>query len=153
MVEYHKITEDGMKTLKAEKVLLEAERPHKIKALAAARALGDLSENAEYSTAKYELHHLEGRLRYLDKVIRYGQVVSEDPKPIADLGKTVTVRFDDDEDVTTFRLVGPHEASMKPGNLAVNSPLGRALNGRKVGETVTVQAPSGSYQVTVVKLA
>lgn len=152
MVQYHQITADGMKTLKAEKVLLEAERPGKIKALAAARALGDLSENTEYSTAKYELHHLEGRLRYLDKVIRYGQVVSADPKPLVDLGKSVTVRFDDDEETATFRVVGPHEAGMKPENLAINSPLGRALNGRKEGETVTVTAPSGAYKVTVVKL-
>lgn len=153
MVNYHKITADGMKTLKAEKVLLQAERPRKIKALAAARAFGDLSENADYTAAKYELHHLEGRLRYLDKVIRYGQVVEADPKPIVDIGKRVTVKFDDDEETATYHVVGPHEAAMAPGNLAINSPLGRALNGRKVGDTATVTAPSGTYQVTIVKLA
>ncbi len=152
-MQYHEMTADGLKTLKAEVVLLQAERPRRIQALAAARALGDLSENADYSAAKRDLRHLESRLRYLDKVIRYAQVVSTTPTAIADIGKKVTVRFDDDDDTATYRLVGPHEASMRPDNLAINSPLGRAINGQRVGATVTVTAPSGDYAVTLIKLA
>lgn len=152
MVTYHEITPDGLAKLKAEVLLLQAERPRRIKQLAAARALGDLSENAEYSAAKRDLRHLESRLRYLDKLIRYAQVVDTPPSDVVAIGNHVTVKFDDDEDVVTYRLVGKAEASMAPGNIAANSPLGKAILARKVGDTVTVQAPSGAYKVTLVKL-
>ncbi|MFD1432471.1 transcription elongation factor GreA [Lacticaseibacillus yichunensis] len=152
MVTYHDITPDGLKELKAEVILLQAERPRRIKALADARALGDLSENADYSAAKRDLRHLESRLRYLDKLIRYAQVVTAGPTDIAGLGMHVTLRFEDDDELEVYHLVGQAEASMAPGNIAINSPLGRAIAARKVGDTVTVEAPSGAYQVTVVKL-
>lgn len=152
MVTYHDITPDGLARLKAEVELLKAERPRRIAALAAARALGDLSENADYSAAKRDLRHLESRMRYLRKLIRYAQVVDAPTKDLVSLGATVTVRFEDDDDEVTYHIVGPAEASMDPRNIASNSPLGKALMDRRAGEQATVAAPSGSYQVTVVKL-
>ncbi|WP_125706506.1 transcription elongation factor GreA [Lacticaseibacillus daqingensis] len=151
-MQYHDMTAAGVAALHAEVAALKAARPAKIKALAAAAALGDRSENADYTTAKRELRQLEGRLRYLDKLIRYAQVVTPDASPAADIGKWVTVAFDDGT-TEQYRLVGPHEASLAPANLASDSPLGRALMHQTPGATVTVQAPACAYAVTLMTVA
>ena len=86
MVTYHEITPAGLANLKQEVADLKAIRPAKIKNLAEAAALGDRSENAEYSAAKRELRQLEGRLRYLDKLIRYAKVTTPAAANLADIG-------------------------------------------------------------------
>ena len=107
MVTYHEITPAGLANLKQEVADLKAIRPAKIKHLAEAAALGDRSENAEYSAAKRELRQLEGRLRYLDKLIRYAKVTTPAAANLADIGNWVTLEFDDDQDEDTYELVGP----------------------------------------------
>jgi len=144
---YHPITAAGLATLKQEVIDLTAQRPGKIAALVAARALGDLSENAEYSAAKRDLRHLESRLRYLDKLIRYAQVVDQPTGTVAAIGTTIKVTFIDDAEVDTFHLVGPAEARFDADNLASDSPLGQALLNQHPGAVVTVAAPNGDYQV------
>ncbi|WP_179396193.1 transcription elongation factor GreA [Lacticaseibacillus absianus] len=148
-MQYHTITAAGLQTLKDEVTALQQARPAKIAALAAAAALGDRSENADYTAAKRDLRQLEGRLRYLDRLIRYAEVVPPTDQAIVALGQWVTVRFDDEPASETYHLVGPHEASMAAANLASDSPLGHALMAHGVGDTVTVQAPSGAYPVTI----
>lgn len=149
MVTYFPITQAGRDHLQAEVEQLKHDRPQYIQRLAAAAALGDRSENAEYSAAKRDLRQLEGRLRYLDKLLRYGQLVPAPAGDVAAIGTTVTVSFGPgDED--TYRLVGPVEASMAPSNLASDSPLGQALLEHAAGDTVVVQAPAGDYSVTLV---
>ena len=115
--------------------------------------MGDRSENAEYSAAKRELRQLEGRLRYLDKLIRYAKVTTPAAANLADIGNWVTLEFDDDQDEDTYELVGPAEAGMGAAKLAINSPLGAAVRRHHVGDTVTVTAPSGTYQVTVMAIS
>ncbi len=115
--------------------------------------MGDRSENAEYSAAKRELRQLEGRLRYLDKLIRYAKVTHPAASDIADIGNRITLKFDDDEGQATYELVGPAEAGMGQDKLAINSPLGAAIRQHHAGDTVTVTAPSGSYQVTLMNIA
>ena len=153
MVTYHEITPAGLANLKQEVADLKAIRPAKIKNLAEAAALGDRSENAEYSAAKRELRQLDGRLRYLDKLIRYAKVTTPAAANLADIGNWVTLEFDDDQDEDTYELVGPAEAGMGAAKLAINSPLGAAVRRHHVGDKVTVTAPSGTYQVTVMAIS
>jgi transcription elongation factor GreA len=150
-VNYHPITPAGLAALQAQVVALQRERPAKIAQLAAAAALGDRSENADYSAAKRDLRHLESRLRYLDKLIRYAQVIPAPTGEQVAIGTRVTIAFAPD-DRETYRVVGPKEAGLAPDNLAADSPLGAALLGQRTGATVTVQAPAGRYPVTVVAI-
>ena len=126
-VYFQKMTPTGYHEIEQEIEKLQAQRPAKIAQLKAARALGDLSENTEYSTAKRELRHLESRLRYLNKQLQF---------------------IDDDEQVA-YTIVGKQEADLQKQKISFDSPLGQALLHQKVGQTVSVQAPQSTYQVKI----
>lgn len=128
---------------------LQKERPAKIKALKAARALGDLSENTEYSTAKRELRHLESRMRYLNKQLTYAKIITTKDDGKVDMGKAVTIQFTDDSETATYIIVGKHEADIASGKIAFDSPLGKALMHHQVNDLVTVAAPAGAYHVKI----
>lgn len=151
-VYFQKMTKSGYQEIEDEIAKLQADRPAKIEQLKAARALGDLSENTEYSTAKRELRHLESRLRYLNKQLQYSQIVDPSSTNEVDLGTTVTLRFEDDDDVTTYQIVGKQEADLAKQKVSFDSPLGQAILHQPTGKTVTVQAPQSSYQVTITKI-
>lgn len=151
-VYFQKMTPNGYHEIEQEIANLQAKRPAKIAQLKAARALGDLSENTEYSTAKRELRHLESRLRYLNKQLQYSQVIKPADGQTVDLGTRVTLRFADDDEVTDYQVVGKMEADLAKQKISFDSPLGRALLHHRVGETVTVQAPQSAYQVKIIKI-
>lgn len=151
-VYFQKMTKSGYQEIEAQIAQLQTQRPQKIEQLKAARALGDLSENTEYSTAKRELRHLESRLRYLNKQLQYSQIIAPGSDQEVDLGTTVTLRFEDDNDLTTYQIVGKQEADLAQNKLSFDSPLGQAIMHQSAGQTVTVQAPQASYQVTIVKI-
>ncbi|HIX35417.1 MAG TPA: transcription elongation factor GreA [Candidatus Limosilactobacillus merdigallinarum] len=146
---YQKMTPEGYQQIKDQIAALQKDRPEKIARLKAARALGDLSENTEYSTAKRDLRHLESRLRFLNKQITYAQVIENSQSDTIDLGSTVTIEFDDDHSEATYTVVGTHEADLAQNKLAFDSPLGQALMGQGAGKTVAVESPNGSYNVTI----
>lgn len=146
-----KMTPSGYQKINAEIAQLDADRPAKIKALQKARALGDLSENADYSAAKRDLRHLESRLRFLHKQLRYADVITPQDNGKVELGTYVTLRFDDGAE-ETFRIVGKQEVDVDAQLISFASPLGAALMGKKVGTTVTVEAPATTYQVTITKI-
>jgi transcription elongation factor GreA len=152
---FNKITPTGYHQIEQDIEALKKTRPALIKALQEARALGDLSEKAEYSAAKRDLRHLESRLRYLGKQLRYADIVTPVDNGIIDLGQQMTLAFLDDGDQVTYEMVGKPEADLDQGKISLASPLGKALLHKTVGDVVTVQAPNGSYQVQVlaVKLA
>lgn len=147
--DFNPITAAGYRHIEDEIAALQADRPTKIAALAEARAHGDLSENADYSAAKRDLRHLESRLRFLNKQLQYARVVTPSTNPVVELGKWVTLRFADDEALETYQLVGTAEADLDAGKITRISPLGKALMGHRANDTVTVQSPNGSYQVTL----
>lgn len=151
-MEYHPITPAGVAAFKAEIEALKQERPTRIHRLAAAAALGDRSENAEYSAAKRDLRQLEGRMRYLDKVIRYGEVVPQPDGTKVAIGTTVKLDFGDG-DVATYHVVGPKEGGLSEDNLTSDSPLGQAVLNAPLHAVVQVQAPAGTYSVTVAAIS
>jgi transcription elongation factor GreB len=147
------ITLAGAERLRTElKHLLSVERPKVTGEVSAAAALGDRSENAEYIYGKRRLREIDRRLRFLQKRIERLTVV--DPAAQVDrqkvyFGATVALLNEDDETKVTYVLVGPDETDLKVGRISVDSPVGRALLGKRVGDTVTVHRPKGEVDLTI----
>ena len=116
-----------------------------------ARAQGDLSENFEYYAAKRAKNQNESRIRYLERMIRTAHVIEE--KASADdevaMNKTVEVYFPDDDETETYRIVTTIRGNTLKGLISIDSPLGKALMHRHVGETVHVRVGDGGYDVEI----
>ncbi|SIO21892.1 transcription elongation factor GreA [Vannielia litorea] len=136
------------------KKLKSVERPAIIKAIAEAREHGDLSENAEYHSAKEKQSFIEGRIKEIEGVLSLAEVI--DPARLSGpikFGATVTVVDEDTEEEKTWQIVGEHEADIERGLLNIKSPIARALIGKDEGDSVEVRTPGGekSYEVLSVK--
>ena len=141
------LTATGLATLKAELITLTKEkRPAMAKRLHFAIKQGDLSENADYITAKEEQGFLEGRIRELEYKIQHAQLIAENTRKDGriHLGSQVVIQEKGTEIAETYQLVGATEADPQQGKISNESPLGRALLDKKVGETVVVSAPAGN---------
>ena len=149
------MTRAGFAALDAElKLLKTKERPAIIKAIAEAREHGDLSENAEYHSAREKQSFVEGRIKELESMISLANVI--DPASLSGaikFGATVTIVDEDTDEKKTYQIVGEAEASLEKGLLNVNSPIARALIGKNVGDSLEVRTPGGekSYEVLSVK--
>ncbi|WP_268913404.1 transcription elongation factor GreA [Lentilactobacillus sp. SPB1-3] len=150
--QFNDITKEGYQIIEQEIANLKASRPAKIKALADARALGDLSENAEYSSAKRDLRHLESRLRFLTKQLQYARIYEPSDQDIVEIGKTVTFEFTDTHEIDSYQIVGTPEVDIDHDKISIASPIGKALLGHKTGDTVSVTAPNSEYQITIIKI-
>ena len=151
MVYLQKMTPEGYKQIEDEIARLKKDRPRRIKILQDARALGDLSENTEYTEAKRDLGHLQSRLRYLDKQLKYAEIIETKDDGKVDLGKTVVLKFDDDDETEEYKIVGQMEANLEDGKISFDSPLGQAIMKKEAGVTSIVEAPAGEYKVTIVE--
>ncbi len=151
MVYFQKMTPEGYKQIEDEIARLKKDRPRRIKILQDARALGDLSENTEYTEAKRDLGHLQSRLRYLDKQLKYAEIIETKDDGKVDLGKTVVLKFDDDDETEEYKIVGQMEANLEDGKISFDSPLGQAIMKKEAGVTSVVEAPAGEYKVTIVE--
>jgi transcription elongation factor GreA len=149
------ITAEGLEALKAELERLEGEaRRDMARRIKVARELGDLSENAEYHTAKEDQAHLETKIARLTERLRNARVV-EAPvaSEIVAFGTTVTVADAESGREATWTLVGPTEADVRAGKLSAESPIAQALMGRRPGDEVNVQTPGGVRRQRVVRIA
>ncbi len=127
-------------------------RPSCLEAVKEARAQGDLSENFEYYAAKREKNKNESRIRYLEKVLRYATVIednSEDDQ--IGLENTVTVRFEDDDMLETYRIVTPIRCNSLQNKISIESPIGKALMGHRIGDRVEVLMPNGGSYFLIVE--
>lgn len=148
------LTPQGFLDLEAELNDLKLnKRPAVIQALQEARALGDLSENAEYDSARNEQAQVEGRIKELEFKLEHCQVMDGGNKDIVSVGSTVTIDYVDDDDTEVFSIVGSMEADPFENKISNESPIGKAILGKKVGDICDVPSPIGSYQVKVVKIA
>ena len=150
------MTADGLERVKEELARLkQKERPLVIKALAEARAHGDLSENAEYHAAKEAQSLNEGRIGELEDYVSRAEVI--DPSKMSGntvkFGARVRLVDEDTEEEKTYQIVGDQEADVKQGKISISSPISRALIGKEVGDSVEVVAPGGSkaYEILEVK--
>lgn len=133
----------------------QVERPRIIQAIAEARALGDLSENAEYHAAKEAQSLNEGRILELESLISRAEVIdiSKLSGDRIKFGATVKLVDEDTEEEKTYQIVGDPEADVRSGRVSISSPIARALMGKTVGDTVEVTTPGGgkSYEVVGVR--
>ncbi|MGB9883300.1 MAG: transcription elongation factor GreA [Microgenomates group bacterium] len=147
------LTKLGFENLKKElEELKTVKRPQAVERLAKARAMGDLSENSEYSAAKEELAFVEGRIQEIEEIIKNAQVVDvAGGKDIVELGSSVTVEINGQKQ--TFQIVGEFEANPLDKKLSHTSPIGKALIGKKLGDQVEVEAPAGKmiYKIIDIK--
>ena len=148
------LTPQGFLDLEAELNDLKLnKRPAVIQALQEARALGDLSENAEYDSARNDQAQVEGRIKELEFKLEHCQVMDGGNKDIVSVGSTVTIDYVDDDDTEVFSIVGSMEADPFENKISNESPIGKAILGKKVGDICDVPSPNGSYQVKIVKIA
>jgi transcription elongation factor GreA len=144
---------EGFEKLTAELKALREERPRIVDAIEEARAHGDLSENAEYHAAKERQGQVEAMIGDIEDRVNRAQII--DPASLSGdrivFGATVTLSDDDDKQVR-YQIVGQTEADAKVGRISYNSPLGKALIGRKVGDEIEVTVPSGDRFYLVEKI-
>lgn len=146
-----KLTKDGLEALKSElEDLRDVKRPKLVDRLANARSQGDLSENSDYQSAKEELEFLDGRIEELEDVIKTASVAPAAKSGGVDVGTKVTVKVNDKEIV--FNIVGDWEADPINKKISHESPLGKALVGKKVGDRVEVEAPAGIVEYEILAI-
>jgi transcription elongation factor GreA len=151
------ITLRGAELLRAELHRLKTvDRPNIVAAIAEARSHGDISENAEYDSAKERQGFIEGRIQEVEGKLSNAQII--DPASLdADgrvvFGATVDLEDQDNGNTVTYQIVGDDEADLKQGKISLNSPVARALIGKYAGDLAEVQAPGGlrEYEILDVK--
>jgi transcription elongation factor GreA len=152
-VEKMPMLQEGYDKLQADLKRRKEERPQIVDAIEEARAHGDLSENAEYHAAKERQGQVEAEIADLESKLSRAQII--DPRDLSGdkvvFGATVTMMDEDDKPVR-YQIVGETEADAKLGRISYNSPLGRALIGRKVEDEVEVTVPSGDRYYLVSKI-
>jgi transcription elongation factor GreA len=154
MGELQYLTAEGAERLKAELVQLKGpERLQIAERLRSAISMGDLSENADYHKAKEDQAFLEGRILELESVL-YNAIIVEgqtEKYEVVEVGASVTVQ-EDDFDPETYLMVGAKEADPRNGRISNESPIGKALMGKKEGDIVTADAPMGKIRLKIIKI-
>ena len=148
------LTREGMEKLQAELYHLQTEgRRHAAKRIQEARALGDLRESGEYQDAKENQAFVEGRIRELELLLADVEIIEEgNSGEIVDLGSKVRVR-DEEGYEEVWTLVGSPEASPRQGRISDKSPVGQALMGRRVQDTVEATTPAGPIRLTILEIS
>lgn len=151
------LTDEGFLELETElNELKNVRRPAVIKALKEARALGDLSENADYDAARSEQAQVEGRIQELEKIMENAEIIEKGNTDSVSLGITVKVKYidddDDDDEIEEYRIVGSKEADPSNNKISNESPLAKAIMNAKVGEIRSVESPNGTYDVEIVEI-
>jgi transcription elongation factor GreA len=152
------MTKEGYEKLKqALDRIIKVERPKNIKDIEEARAHGDLSENAEYHAAKERQGHLDAKKRELEHKLSHAQIidVSKLTNEKVVFGSTVTLADTESGAIKKYTLVGQEEADIKKGKISVQSPVGKALIGHKVGDIVAIKAPARTveYEIQEIEIA
>ena len=148
------LTASGLEDIKKELEFLKTEkRPEVINALKEARALGDLSENAEYDAARNEQAEVEGRIKELEQLLENAVIIENAARDKVSLGSKVKIKYVDDGEVEEYSIVGSKEADPFANKISNESPIAKAILNVKVGEVVTVESPQGQYKVEIMEIS
>ena len=149
------LTQEGLDELKKElDNLINVKRPENIQSIKEARALGDLSENADYDAARDEQAQIEGRIKTIEKMLENVSIITKTDTDKVALGTTVYIKYVDDEDEDDeYKIVGSQEADPFESKISNESPIAKALLNHKVGDIVTVESPNGSYQIEITAIS
>jgi transcription elongation factor GreA len=146
------LTQEGLDKLQRElEELRTVKRTEIAERIKYAKEFGDISENSEYEDAKNEQGMLEGRILTLEKLVRNAVIIEEHHDGLVNVGSTVTVKDDLGQEIYT--IVGPAEVDMAAGRISMESPVGKAVMGHKVGDEVGVVTPAGQRKLKIVKVA
>ncbi len=148
------ITAEKRKELETELTSLKGpKRKEILEALQYAKSLGDLSENAEYHQVREDQGKLEERIAKIDQILKSSQTITKGGGDMVDMGSTVVVQKENTKDQKTYVVVGSEEADMKTGKISHKSPFGEALFGKKKGENVSFQTPSGVVNYKIINVS
>ena len=148
------LTQSGLDDLKKELEYLRTEkRPEVINSLKEARALGDLSENAEYDAARAAQAEVEGRIKEIESMLENVVVITGEKSDVASIGSNVKIKYVDDGEVEEYSIVGSQEADPFQNKISNESPIAKAIIGSSVGSLVEVDSPSGKYQVEIISIS
>ena len=147
------VTEAGLEEMKKElEYLIQVRRPEVITALKDARALGDLSENAEYDAARNEQAIVESKIKELEVSIEHAKIISDVATDVVNVGNSVKLEYIEDNEVETYAIVGSKEADPFENKISNESPIAKAIMGKKANEIVTVDSPNGKYSVKILEI-
>ena len=149
------LTEEGFLEIEEElNHLKQVRRPEIIKALKDARALGDLSENADYDAAREEQAQVEGRILELEKIMEQAEIIEKSRTDKVVLGTKVKIKYidEDDDEIEEYLIVGSKEADPSNNKISNESPIAKAIMNSKVGEIKKVESPNGEYEVEIVEI-
>ena len=148
------LTSEGYLDLETElNTLKNEDRPRIIEAIKEARAQGDLSENADYDAARDEQAKIEARIQELEYMLEHAKIIEKASGDKVAVGTTVTVKYVDDDEEDQNSIVGSMEADPFENKISNESPIGKAIMDKKVGDTISVESPNGSYDIKIVKIA
>jgi transcription elongation factor GreA len=153
MTQPHYLTPEGEEKLKAELEELKGPRREELSArLRSAIQMGDLSENADYHKAKEDQGFLEGRIQEIDAILRNSVIIEKTKSTgVVNIGSQVTIQ-EEGFDPEAYHLVGPTEADPRKGRISYESPIGRALMDKKVGDTAEAETPGGKIKFKIIKI-
>ena len=147
------LTQEGYEEIKEElNYLINEKRPENINAIKEARALGDLSENADYDAARNEQAEIEARIKKLESIVENVEIIEEVSTDKVGLGNIVKISYIDDDDTDEYKIVGSQEADPFESKISNESPIAKALMGHIVGDVVSVDSPNGSYEIKIVEI-
>jgi transcription elongation factor GreA len=146
-LEKKQLLEEELKTLKS------VRRKEIADALEYAKSLGDLSENAEYHQAREDQANCEDRITHIEQILKNAVIMEGHTVGVVTVGSTVTIIKKGSKEEKTFAIVGSEEADSVSGKISNESPLGEALLGKKKGDKITVHAPKGEIEYSIVSLA
>lgn len=147
------LTQEGLDELKKElDELINIKRPENVQAIKEARALGDLSENAEYDAARNEQAQIEARIKQLEKMLENVSIIEDVKTDKVTIGNTVSIKYIEDDEEDEYKIVGSQEADPFESKISNESPIAKALFDHKVGDVVTVESPNGSYEVEIINI-
>lgn len=148
------LTEEGLEEIKKELNILKLEkRPEVVQALKEARALGDLSENAEYDSARDEQAVVEARILELEQMLEKAILIKEVNRDAVSIGTKVTIEYVEDSEQEVYSIVGSKEADPFLNKISNESPIAQAIIGLKVGAKAFVESPNGRYEVKVLEIS
>lgn len=148
------LTVEGLEEIKKELEILKVERrPQIVEALKEARALGDLSENAEYDAARNEQAEVEAKIAEIERTLDNVEIIHDVNIDKVSIGTKVTIKYVEDKETEVYFIVGSKEADPFTNKISNESPIAKAIMGHKVGNKVLVESPNGKYEVEILEIS
>ena len=132
--------------------LKRVRRPEIIKAIKEARSLGDLSENADYHAAREEQAIIEGRIQELEYMVENAVIINESKSDKVKIGVSVKIKYVGEDDTEEYKIVGSMEADPFENKISNESPIAKAIMGKKKGDIITVSSPNGKYDIEILEI-